>query len=77
MRSVRAAFGFLLLGAAAAQAQYLISTYAGGAPPPTPAVGVEMPIGQPFGIAADAAGNAYFTTFDCIFKLDLNGGRAA
>ena len=49
MSLIRAAVRFLLLGAAvsalAVARQYVISTYAGGAPPPTPVVGVNMPIG--------------------------------
>ena len=73
MKFARVAFGFLLLGTAASPAQqYVISTYAGGAPP-TPAPGLSMSIGGIEFVAADAAGNAYFPSINCVFKLDRNG----
>ena len=53
--------------------QYVISTVAGGAPPPTPAPGVNVSVGNPVGDATDAAGNLYFSSLNCIFKLDLHG----
>src|SRR5438552_1580541 len=53
--------------------QYLISTVAGGAPPPTPAAGVDVQIGTPAGIATDGSGNVYFTNYLSVFKLDRNG----
>ncbi len=53
--------------------QYIISTFAGGAPPPSPAVAVKTAIGNPYGIATDASGNVYFTGLNCVFKLDQNG----
>lgn len=53
--------------------QYTISTVAGGAPPATPAPGTAVPIGNPVGVATDSAGNAYFTSLNCVFKLDLKG----
>jgi len=61
MKTIRVACSFLLWSAVAAAQQYVISTYAGGAPPPTPAPGVDVPIGGALGVATDAAGNAYFT----------------
>src|SRR5215472_9132898 len=73
MKFARVAFGFLLLGNAAIRAQqYVISTYAGGAPP-TPAPGRSISIGGIEFVAADAAGNAYFSSINCVFKLDRNG----
>jgi hypothetical protein len=71
----RTAFGLLLLGCGSfgwAQ-QYVISTIAGGVPPPTPIAGVQASIGFPQGIAVDNAGNTYFTALNCVFKLDSNG----
>ena len=53
--------------------QYVISTYAGGVPLSTPAQAVSVPIGGPQGVAVDAAGNAYFTSSNAIFKLDQSG----
>jgi hypothetical protein len=38
--------------------QYVISTYAGGAPPPTPAPGLYMWFGSAQSVATDSAGNA-------------------
>src|SRR5205814_10021973 len=73
MRSTGVIFGVLLLSATAAAQQYVISTYAGGAPPPTPVRGVDAPFGAALGVAADAAGNVYFPSLNCVFKLDGNG----
>jgi hypothetical protein len=78
MTFTRAAIGLLSLGTAVftpAQAQqYVISTYAGGAPPRTPARGVSLSIGTPQGgVATDAAGNVYFVSLNCVFKLDQDG----
>src|SRR5437868_2619665 len=55
--------------------QYVISTYAGGAPPRTPARGVDVSIGFASGIATDGARNVYFASSDlnCVFKLDPGG----
>jgi hypothetical protein len=51
----------------------MISTYAGGAPPPTPAVGIHMSIGSPQAVASDAAGDTYFISLNCIFKIESAG----
>ena len=75
---IRVAFALALLNSAVlgpvkAQ-QYIISTVAGGAPPATPVQGLDLSINVRGGLAADAAGNAYFsTTLNCVFKLDPNG----
>src|SRR6266404_3704086 len=73
MRSAGVIFGFLFLSVTVAAQQYVISTYAGGAPPPTPAQGVNVAFGAALGVAADAAGNVYFPSLNCVFKLDQNG----
>lgn len=63
-----------LLGISAVEGQqYVISTVAGGAPPPTPIAGVQASIGSPHGVAVDLAGNLYFTSLNCVFRLDSNG----
>jgi hypothetical protein len=78
-RSAQVAAGLLLWSAMAlptVQAQqYVISTYAGAAPPATPARGVDVSIAYAWGVAADARGNAYFASSDlnCVFKLDRAG----
>lgn len=64
---------FALLSAVAAAQQYVISSYAGGSPPPTPAAGLNASIGSPLGVATDSAGNVFFTSLNCVFKLDPNG----
>ena len=65
---------FFYLGAAvlAPGQEYVISTFAGGAPPPTPVLGVDMAIGLVQSVAADVS-NTYFVASDCVFKLDQNG----
>jgi sugar lactone lactonase YvrE len=52
--------------------QFVISTYAGGAPPPTPMVGVQASI-LPSVVVADSSGNLYFSGFNSVFQLDSNG----
>jgi len=66
-------FGLLLIASTSWSQQYLISTVAGGAPPPAPAPGLTASIGRPQGTATDLAGNLYFTSLNCVFKLDLHG----
>ncbi len=63
----------LLSSVAAIAQQYTISTYAGDAPPPTPAPGISASIGDLGGVAADAAGNVFFASSNCVFRLDANG----
>jgi hypothetical protein len=50
----------------------VISTYAGGAPPPTPAAGTAASI-VPGSLATDAAGNVYSASDNCVFRLGTNG----
>ena len=52
---------------------YVVSTFAGGNPPPTPVAGVQASIGAPRGVTADHSGNVYFTSLNCLFKLDAAG----
>jgi uncharacterized protein (TIGR03437 family) len=67
------ALGLIALVNSLAAAQgYLISTFAGGAPPPTPIAALQMTI-YPQGIAADSSGNLYFISSNCVFKLDKSG----
>jgi hypothetical protein len=73
MTTVRVVLGALVFAGAAWSQQYVISTIAGGAPPPSPAPGLTASIGSPQGTAVDSAGNLYFTRLNCVFKLDLNG----
>jgi hypothetical protein len=74
-RARRAMIGFLSLGVIAAQAQqYVISTYAGGGPPPTPAPGLHMWFDFAQSVATDQSGNVYFSALHCVFKLEATSG---
>ncbi len=53
--------------------QYVVSTFAGGAPPATPTPAAAASIGTPNGVATDTAGNFYFIGSECVFKVDRNG----
>ena len=66
---------FGLHAAATAQElpQYTISTVAGGALPAVPQDATAVSIGNPTGIAADSAGNIYFTGPSVVFKLGPGG----
>jgi uncharacterized protein (TIGR03437 family) len=65
---------FLVTGTAAFAQRYVISTVAGGAPPPTPAPALSSSIGSVRGVATDASGNVYFSTdLHCVFRVDANG----
>ena len=71
---IRSLAAVAMLGTAALAQQYVISTYAGGDPAPTPEPATAGSIGVPLGVAADAAGNIYFaSTLNSVFKLDTSG----
>jgi uncharacterized protein (TIGR03437 family) len=53
--------------------QYVISTIAGGAPPPTPSAAKSISIAPPSGLVSDVNGNIYFTSNHSVFKLDQKG----
>lgn len=53
--------------------QYVISTVAGGAPPPTPALATSVAIPPPAGLVVNSQGEVFFTSNHCILKLDVNG----
>ena len=63
---------FFLASAAFAQ-QYVISTFAGGVPPQTPALANTISIGDPPKVAVDSAGNVYFGSLHSVFKVDATG----
>jgi len=52
--------------------QYVISTFAGGGFAAMPAAGTNFTIGNPGDLTLDAAGNVYFVSLNCGFKLDSN-----
>ncbi len=72
MKTLRVGCGLLLFAGASLAQQYVMSTVAGGAPPPTP-VPASSALIAPGSGAADSAGNLYLTSGNCVFKLDLNG----
>lgn len=53
--------------------QYTISTFAGGAPPPTPAVALDLAIGEVTGLVPDQFGALYFIARNSVFRLDRDG----
>jgi len=53
--------------------RFVISTVAGGVPPPTPISALSASFSLINGVATDAGGNLYFTAVHCIFKLDRQG----
>ena len=68
--------GLILWCFGAAAQQYVISTYAGGAPPvATPVLATSVSIGAPISVATDEKGNVYFASPDlnAVFKLDPSG----
>lgn len=73
MFPIRLILSFVLVTAASVADDYVISTIAGGAPPPTPIAAASASIGPPSGIVADPAGNVYFSSLNCVFKLDGSG----
>jgi uncharacterized protein (TIGR03437 family) len=70
---VHRVLGFLLFGGSVWAQQFVISTFAGGAPPATPLTATSASVGDPTRMAADAAGNVYFGSLDSVFKVDTNG----
>lgn len=63
------------VGTILAQAQqYVISTYAGGGPLPAQVPGNNLSIDwNSKALAIDANGNVYFTSLNCVFRLDRDG----
>ena len=65
--------GLLTLPVCLPAQQYVISTFAGGGFPSTPAIATNFTIGNPAHLTLDAAGNIYFVSLNCAFKLDTAG----
>jgi uncharacterized protein (TIGR03437 family) len=62
----------LLVSSSAFGQSYTVATIAGGAPRPA-ILRANASIGSPAGVTVDAAGNVYFFSLNCIFKLDPSG----
>jgi uncharacterized protein (TIGR03437 family) len=74
MNLLRAAAGVVLFVGPSWAQQYVISTVAGGAPPPISAPALTAAIGALGGVATDAVGNVYIVSINsCVFKLDKKG----
>src|ERR1035437_9417759 len=69
MFSARVGLGFVLVSGAAVAQQYVISTVAGGAPPPTPIAAVSASF-APVGLTLDGSGNVYVSGNNSVFQLD-------
>src|SRR3954453_12887138 len=63
-------FGLLLFGSGAWAQPFVISTIAGGAPPPTPVAAVKASVGDPARVAVDAAGSVSLSPLHSIVKID-------
>jgi trimeric autotransporter adhesin len=75
MKVIPAAASLILASGLCSGQLYLISTVAGGGPPPSPFAATSASISS-LGVATDAAGNVYFTNANAVFKLDQNGSAA-
>jgi len=64
---------FLAGAALACSQQYTISTFAGGAPPTTPAPAGNVSVGQPRRVGLDRSGNVYFSALNSVYKLTSGG----
>ena len=76
MRSVLSTFAAtLFLNALAAGQQYVISTFAGGGPPPSPVPAPSVSLGTIWGVATDSVGNVYLSSSDLnsVFRVDFAG----
>jgi hypothetical protein len=62
----------LVVWSSALGQSYSVATIAGGAPQPT-IPRANASVGSPAGVTVDAAGNVYFFSLNCLFKLDLTG----
>lgn len=67
-------FSLLLAGSVLpAQQVFRIGTVAGGTPPATPSAATSVSLGQPQRVAVDGSGNLYFSSYNCVFKVDGSG----
>lgn len=64
---------FIVTAGLAQAGQYVISTFAGGAVPASPVDALTATVGSPSDLARDSSGNMYFSSLNCVFKLDTRG----
>jgi sugar lactone lactonase YvrE len=72
MRNVFA-FALLLVAIPSLAQEYVIHTFAGGAPLPTPVAAIHAPVPNAAGMALDAAGNLYLVADSCVFVISPTG----
>lgn len=53
--------------------QYVVSTFAGGAPPPLQTTALNAALGNPRDMVFDSKGNLYLVSLNCVFRLDSDG----
>ena len=70
---ILAALAFVFTAGSAHAGQYVISTFAGGAIPASPVDALTATIGFPSDLIRDSSGNIYFSSLNCVFKLDTKG----
>jgi sugar lactone lactonase YvrE len=70
---ILAALALLVTGASAQPAHYVISTFAGGAIPPASVDASVATVGFASDFVRDSDGNLYFSSLNCVFKLDTKG----
>jgi sugar lactone lactonase YvrE len=73
-KSIGVISAFLLAAVTVFGQQYNIRTVAGGAPIPNAPSAGSASIGNPGAMASDLAGNIYFVSDDCVFRVDTTGG---
>ncbi len=73
MSAHRLVIGLLIVSVSSWAGQYLITTFAGGAPPLTPVPATQASIGDPPRVAADSAGSFYFGSLHSVFRVDSQG----
>ena len=71
-KSVVVVLGLLVAGGTVSAQQYLITRVAGGGVPSTPALATATAL-EPDRMGAYANGNLYFTSNNCVFKVDGSG----
>ena len=64
----------LILPIACQGQQYIISTVAGGGLPPTPLPATSELMDSTYSVVVDAAGNVYFSAYNCVFRVDVGTG---
>jgi hypothetical protein len=76
VKKMKRALSVLIFGFPCVAQQYVISTYAGGAPPiATPAAATSVSIGAPISVVAGGVGNVFFASpqLNAVYQVDASG----